>query len=116
MPATVNLAPLAKLRFVDNNGVPLAGGKVFTYAPGSTTKQATYTDAGGATPNPNPVILDSRGEAAIWFDQTLAYKVTLSPQRTPTRPRLRSGRSTTFRPAPCYRSISPAHSSDRAHR
>lgn len=79
MTATVNLAPLAKLRFVDNNGVPLAGGKVFTYAAGSTTKQATYTDASGATPNPNPVMLDSRGEAAIWFDQTLAYKVTLAP-------------------------------------
>jgi hypothetical protein len=79
MPATVNLAPLAKLRFVDNNGVPLAGGKVFTYVAGQTTKQATYTDASGATLNPNPVILDSRGEAAIWFDQTLAYKVTLAP-------------------------------------
>lgn len=79
MTATVNLAPLAKLRFVDNNGVPLAGGKVFTYTAGSTTKQNTYTDASGATPNSNPVILDSRGEAAIWFDQTLAYKVTLAP-------------------------------------
>jgi len=79
MPATVNLAPLAKLRFVDNNGVPLASGKVFTYAAGSTTKQATYTDASGATPNANPVILDSRGEAAIWFDQSLAYKIVLAP-------------------------------------
>ena len=79
MTATVNLAPLAKLRFVDNNGVTLAGGKVFTYAAGSTTKQASYTDSTGATPNANPVTLDSRGEASIWLDQTLAYKIVLAP-------------------------------------
>jgi len=79
MTATVNLSPLAKQRFVDNNGVPLAGGKLFTYAVGSTTKQASYTDSTGGTPNANPVILDSRGEASIWFDQTLAYKVVLAP-------------------------------------
>lgn len=79
MTATVNLAPLAKLRFVDNNGVPLAGGKVFTYASGTTTKQASYSDSTGTTPNANPVILDSRGEASIWLDQTLTYKIVLAP-------------------------------------
>ena len=79
MTATVNLAPLPKQRFVDNNGVPLAGGKLFTYVAGSTTKQASYTDSTGATPNANPVILDSRGEASVWLDQTLAYKVVLAP-------------------------------------
>lgn len=79
MTATVNLAPLPKQRFTDSNGNPLTGGKVFTYAAGTTTKQNSYTDSTGSTPNPNPVILDSRGEAAIWLDQTLAYKVVLSP-------------------------------------
>lgn len=79
MTATVNLAPLPKQRFVDNNGVPLAGGKLFTYIAGSTTKQASYTDSTGTTPNANPVILDSRGEASVWLDQTLAYKVVLAP-------------------------------------
>ncbi|GAC1664577.1 MAG: hypothetical protein PVS3B2_00450 [Candidatus Dormibacteraceae bacterium] len=79
MTATVNLSPLPKMRFTDSNGNPLVGGKVFTYAAGTTTKQNTYTDASGGTPNANPVLLDSRGEASIWLDQTLAYKVTLSP-------------------------------------
>jgi hypothetical protein len=79
MTASVNLAPLPKLRFVDNNGVALVGGKLFTYAAGSTTKQPTYTDSTGATPNPNPILLDARGEASVWFDQSLAYKVVLSP-------------------------------------
>ena len=79
MTASVNLAPLPKQRFTDSNGNPLVGGLVFTYAAGTTTKQATYTDSTGATPNTNPVVLDSRGEAAIWLDQTLAYKIVLSP-------------------------------------
>jgi hypothetical protein len=78
MPA-VQLAPLPKQRFTDGAGNPLVGGKIFTYQAGTTTKQSTYTDASGATSNANPTILDSRGEAAIWFDQSLAYKVVLAP-------------------------------------
>lgn len=62
-----------KLRFVDNNGIALAGGKVYTYDGGTTTPKATYTDYDGATPNANPVILDSRGEAGIWLSEGL-YK------------------------------------------
>ncbi len=79
MTASVQLSPLPKQRFTDSNGNPLSGGKVFTYAAGTTTKQNSYTDSTGGTPNQNPVILDSRGEAPIWLDQTLAYKVTVSP-------------------------------------
>ena len=89
MVATVALAPLAKQRFVDNNGNPLAGGRVFTYAPASTTKQATYTDSTGATPNQNPVLLDGRGEAQIWLDTTLTYKLVAAPANDtdpPTNP------------------------------
>jgi len=79
MTASVNLAPLPKQRFTDSNGNPLVGGKVFTYVAGGTAKQNTYTDASGSTPNANPVLLDARGEAAIWLDQTLSYKITVSP-------------------------------------
>jgi len=79
MTATVQLAPLPKQRFTDSNGNPLAGGKVFTYAAGTTTKQNSYTDSSGSTPNQNPVLLDARGEGSIWLDQTLTYKVTVSP-------------------------------------
>jgi len=55
------------------NGAPLAGGKIWTYAAGTTTPKATYTDASAATPNTNPVILDSQGTAAIWL--VGAYKI-----------------------------------------
>ena len=79
MTATVNLSPLPKQRFTDSNGNPLVGGKVFTYAAGTVTKQNSYTDSTGTTPNQNPVLLDARGEASIWLDQSLSYKVVLSP-------------------------------------
>jgi hypothetical protein len=59
------------------DGTPLVGGKVYTYAAGTTTPQATYTDSTGSTPNENPVILDSRGEANIWLGDS-AYKFRLT--------------------------------------
>ena len=68
--------PQGKQQYFSSAGTPLVGGKVYTYAAGSTTPLATYTDAGGLTPNTNPVILDSRGEASIFFDGS-AYKIVL---------------------------------------
>jgi hypothetical protein len=70
------LATPPKLQFLDSNGAPLVGGKLYTYAAGTTTPQVTYTDFGGGTPNANPVILDSRGEASVWLGTAL-YKMAL---------------------------------------
>ena len=61
------LSPQPKMQFTTAAGVPLSGGKVYTYTAGTTTPQATFTDNTGATPNPNPIILNSRGEANIWL-------------------------------------------------
>jgi len=86
---TTNIAPYAKQRFFDAVGLPLAGGKLFTYAAGTTTKQNSYTDSTGATPNTNPIILDAAGYCNLWLDQSLAYKLTLSPSTDtdpPTNP------------------------------
>lgn len=83
------LAPSPKQQFLDNNGRPLVGGKLFTYEAATTTKLATYTDAGGLTPNSNPVILDFRGEANVWIPPNVAYKFTLAPANDtdpPTNP------------------------------
>ena len=72
------LAPAPKFQAFDNNGVPISGGKVYTYESGaSTVPLATYTDAGGGTSNSNPVTLDSRGEANIWFTPGVLYRVVL---------------------------------------
>jgi hypothetical protein len=71
------LSPPPKAQFFDANGEPLAGGKVFTYAAGTTNPLATYTTSGGGTANANPVILDARGEADIWYTPGVSYKVVL---------------------------------------
>lgn len=70
------LSPTPFLQFTDANGAPLSGGKLYTYAAGTTTPLATYTDSGGGTPNANPVILDSRGQAAVWLGNQ-QYKFVL---------------------------------------
>jgi hypothetical protein len=61
------LTPSPKVQFFTANGDPLVGGKLYTYAAGTTSPLATYTDATGNTTNANPVILDSRGEADVWL-------------------------------------------------
>lgn len=72
------LAPAPKFQAFDSDGVPLALGKVYTYESGaSTTPLATYTDSTGNTANANPVILDSRGEANIWFTTASEYRIVL---------------------------------------
>ena len=63
---TTTLTPSPIMQFFDANGNPLVGGKLYTYAAGTTTPQATFTDYNGATANTNPVIFNSRGEAAVW--------------------------------------------------
>lgn len=72
----MNLAPVFKQQFLDNNGAVLAGGKLYSYLAGTTTLQATYANATG-TANANPVVLDSAGRADVWLDPTLAYKIVL---------------------------------------
>jgi parallel beta-helix repeat protein len=68
------LMPVPKLQLFSAQGKPLAGGLVYTYAAGTSTPLATYTDSTGTTPNTNPVVLDSGGFASIWLG-TGSYKV-----------------------------------------
>ena len=74
--STTSLAPTPKLQFFDANGAPLVGGKLYTYAAGTTTPLASYTDSTGNTANTNPIILDSRGEANVWLSGAI-YKFAL---------------------------------------
>jgi hypothetical protein len=63
MPITT-LMPLPKQQFLSALGTPLVGGKVYTYAAGTTNPKATYTDAAGTINQPNPIPLNVRGEPA----------------------------------------------------
>jgi hypothetical protein len=73
---TTFLSPLPKLQFFGDDGNPLVGGKLYTYAAGTSTPLVTYTDSTGTTANTNPVILDSRGEANVWLSNA-SYKIVL---------------------------------------
>jgi hypothetical protein len=70
MPTVFAAFGTPKPQFFDSNGDPLSGGKLYTYAPGTTTPKTTYTGADGATPNANPLVLNSRGEPAnqVWAE------------------------------------------------
>ena len=74
---TTQLAPLPVQSFRDSNGNPLAGGLLYTYSAGTSTPLATYTDSTGATPNANPIVLNSRGEANLWLTTGQSYKLIL---------------------------------------
>ena len=71
-----SLAPAPKLQFFASDGTPLAGGKLYTYAAGTTSPLTSYASYGTSTPNTNPIILNSRGEASVWLGD-LAYKFAL---------------------------------------
>lgn len=70
-----DLLPPGKQQYFDNNGIPLVGGQLFTYATGTTTPLQTTADEAGQVPNTNPVILDARGEAVVFWNGN--YTVTL---------------------------------------
>lgn len=77
----VNLAPIGNgFQFFSETGLPLNAGTIATYAAGTTTPQATYTDSTGGTPNANPIVLDTDGRPPqeIWFTAGQAYKFVLS--------------------------------------
>lgn len=79
--ASYTLSPIggAGWQFFDNNGVPLAGGKIYTYAAGTTTLQTTWTTPSGSTANANPIVLDSAGRPPqeIWLDVAYSYKFVI---------------------------------------
>jgi len=68
------LTPSPKQQIFGTDGLPLVGGKIYTYAGGTSTPIATYTDYTAATANTNPIILDSLGQANIWLLNTTTYK------------------------------------------
>ena len=66
-----------KQQYFDNSGNPLVGGTLWTMQPGPgiTTPKDTWTDAGETALNTNPIILNARGEAQVFWSG--AYNVRL---------------------------------------
>lgn len=69
------LLPNAKACFITAAGLPAIGYKLETYDAGTLVPRPTYLDSAGVGTNTNPIILDARGEAVIYWDGS--YKVIL---------------------------------------
>jgi hypothetical protein len=79
---SVLLSPIggAGWQFFNNDGTVLAGGKIYTYAAGTSTPVATYTTFAGTIAHANPIILDSAGRVPggeIWLSFATSYKFVI---------------------------------------
>ena len=79
----VNLSPVGGVaaQFFDNDGNVLSGGRIYTYAAGTSTPAATYTTGAGSIAHSNPIILDSAGRVPggeIWLTDGISYKFVLN--------------------------------------
>ena len=71
-------SPYTPFKGFNNDGSPLAGGLLYSYAAGTVTPLATYFDPGQITTNANPVILNARGEWPVFLPPNVAYKFLLT--------------------------------------
>jgi hypothetical protein len=74
---SVLLSPVGNgQQFFDNNGIPNAGGLIYTYQAGSSTLLSTYTTVNGTIANTNPIVLDAYGRtpSEIWMQTGYSYK------------------------------------------
>jgi len=79
----VNLSPVGGVaaQFFTNTGAVLTGGKLYTYAAGTTTPVVTYTSSQGNVAWTNPIVLDAAGRVSgsgeIWLTDGVIYKFVL---------------------------------------
>ena len=68
-------------QFFTNTGAVLTGGKLYTYAAGTTTPLTSYTTSAGNVARTNPVVLDAAGRVPgsgqIWISP-VSYKFVLT--------------------------------------
>jgi len=81
--AVVYLSPVGGVaaQFFTNTGAVLTGGKIYTYAAGTTTPLTSYTTSAGNVARTNPVVLDAAGRVPgsgeIWIT-AVPYKFVLT--------------------------------------
>lgn len=78
----VNLSPVFGVagQVFNDNGDPLAGGKIFTYSAGTTTPVTSFTTSTGSTAHSNPIQLDGAGRVPsgeIWLTNGIQYKFVI---------------------------------------
>jgi hypothetical protein len=84
MPVSVVLSPFVGVggQLFDDNGTPLAGGKIYVYLGGTSTLTDSYTSSAGDAAHTNPIILDAAGRVPsgqVWLpDAVNNYKFILT--------------------------------------
>ena len=79
----VNHTPVggAAAQFFTDAGDVLTGGKLYSYAAGTTTPAPTYTTNAGNIAHSNPIILNAAGRiptGEVWLDSGFVYKFVLT--------------------------------------
>ncbi|MGH7594676.1 MAG: hypothetical protein ACRELE_12620 [Gemmatimonadales bacterium] len=76
--AQISVVPIINphMTFVDAAGLPCSQCTLSTFAAGTTTPLATYTDSTGTAQNTNPIVLDPAGGANVWLSGN-SYKLVL---------------------------------------
>lgn len=76
----VNISPVLNEAQFRDDGALAVGYKIYTYAEGSSTPQATYTSSSGTVAQANPIVLNARGEAdnQIYLTEGVAYRLVLT--------------------------------------
>ncbi len=84
--ATGTVMPSPLFTATDQNGTIINAGKLCTYLAGTTTPATTYFDVDLASghANPNPVIMNARGQAVVFLVPGQSYKFTLLSAGTTT--------------------------------
>lgn len=80
------IATIPRMQFSNALGIPLAGGKLITYAAGTNTPAPTYQDRDLTAANPTSITLDSTGSCLLWLDPAKSYKFVLKNALGVTQP------------------------------
>jgi hypothetical protein len=82
MAVNISLFAGVGAQFFDGSGNVLTGGKIYSYAAGTTTPQVTYTTSAGDVAHSNPIVLNASGRVPnngeIWLTEPLDYKFVLT--------------------------------------
>lgn len=81
------LNPFSGRQFLDANGDPYSGAKLFSYEEGTFTKATLTQDQAGVTSHTNPILLNTKGEPAdaggasqpMWQADGVGIKLVLAP-------------------------------------
>lgn len=74
---TLNLIPFILSREWNNDGKMLSGGRIYTYAAGTSTPKATYKKADGSELNTNPIVCDASGAFTCFLGQG-SYRILIT--------------------------------------